>query len=504
MSDERPNILLIMTDQQRADSLGCYGVRGVHTPNLDRLAAQGALFENCYVNNPICTPSRASIMTGKHLPGHGVYRLYDVLPDEEVLFPRYLQEAGYQTALFGKLHVSGRTVEATRRHPNDGFEIYEWCMEPSIELDSPYNGYARWLERINSECYAELRRLGRGFKHVPRECHMTHWAAERTIHFLREPRTQPFFCMMSVFDPHNPYDDYPEEMSRVLDPTLLSPVLSADEDRGGTPEEVERERRHSYLGDAEEITHGETERMRIGYHASIALIDLEVGRVLDVLEESGESDNTVVIFVSDHGDMLGDHGLFVKGAFFYDGCTKVPLIVRWPKRVPRPVSRHIAALVQPHDLAATILSAAGIDNETVETLMPDSRDLIPLMSGDTAAVHSYAVCAYRNSGIADTGDYWDPPINATMVRTENHKACVFHRDTDDKTWTTPTGQLFDLSVDPHEKQNLWDDIDAREQRERHLHLLLDWELQQERRGGSRGGDARPSAEQRLDNKQNKG
>ena len=504
MSDERPNVLLIMTDQQRSDTLGCYGARGVHTPNLDRLAAGGVLFENCYVNNPICTPSRASIMTGKHLPGHGVYRLYDVLPDEEVLFPRHLQDAGYQTALFGKLHVSGRTVEAVRRHPHDGFEIYEWCMEPSIELDSPFNGYAKWLEEASPACYAELRRLGRGFKHVPRECHMTHWAAERTVDFLRQPRERPFFCMMSVFDPHNPYDDFPEEMARFLDSRHLPPILSPDEDRGGTPEEIERERRHSYLGDAAQITRGEVERMRVGYHASIALIDLEVGRILDALEENGASENTLVIFVSDHGDMLGDHGLFVKGAFFYDGCTKVPLIVRWPKGVPRPVSGRLSAIVQPHDLASTILSAAGVENEATAAVMPDSRNLVPLMSGETAEVHSYAVCAYRNSGIADTGDYWDPPIDATMVRTETHKAAMYHRVSDDKRATTPAGQLFDMSVDPHEKQNLWNDIDAREQRERHLHLLLDWELQQERRHGSRGTDARPSADQRLDNKQNKG
>ena len=505
MKKTRPNILLIMTDQQRSDSLGCYGNRGLSTPHLDRLAADGALFENCYVNNPICTPSRASIMTGKQLPGHGVYRLYDVLPEDEVLFPEHLRRAGYRTALFGKLHVSGRVAEAGGRHPNDGFETYEWCMEPSIELDSPFNGYSRWLKETNPECYDKLRRLGRGFKNVPRDCHMTHWAAERTIDFIRSSSDAPFFCMMSVFDPHNPYDDFPEELRETVDTSRLPAILPQDEDRGGIPSEIERERRHSYLGDAAEITAQASEEMRRGYYASIALIDLEVGRVLEALEASGKSDNTMVIFVSDHGDMLGDHGLFVKGAYFYEACTKVPLIMRWPKGLPGIRRQHLSALVQPHDLAATILRAAGIGDELISTEMPESRDLTELVRGESKMAHPYVVCAYRNSGIADSGDYWDPPIHATMIRTESHKLSYFHRNGDGRESSdeTPPGQLFDMNTDPHERQNLWNDPDAEAERLRHLSLLLDWEVTQERQYGARGGDARPSAEQRLDNRQNR-
>ena len=106
------NILLILTDQQRWDSLGCYGTMGVHTPNIDRLANVGTRYTQCYVNNPISTPSRASLWTGKHLPGHGVYKLHDVLPIDEILFPYFLREAGYDTALFGKLHVASHIWEA--------------------------------------------------------------------------------------------------------------------------------------------------------------------------------------------------------------------------------------------------------------------------------------------------------------------------------------------------------------------------------------------------------
>ena len=158
---DRPNILVLMTDQQRYDSLGCYGFAPAHTPNLDRLAADGVLFERCYVNNPLCNPSRASMMTGKHVQGHGVYQLYDNLPQDEVLFPERLQQAGYETALFGKLHVSSLTFEDRQRNAHDGFDIYEWCLEHCLNLDSPFNGYVAWLKEHDPALLARLRAEGR-------------------------------------------------------------------------------------------------------------------------------------------------------------------------------------------------------------------------------------------------------------------------------------------------------------------------------------------------------
>ena len=215
---ERPNILFIITDQQRYDSLGCYGADWVKTPNIDGLARDGMMFKNCYANNTVCTPSRASIFTGKPVTSHGVYRLHDILPENEVLFTKYLHDAGYRTALFGKLHVSGRIYEAEHRHPNDGFDEYQWCMEPGIHMDSPLNGYSRWLKEINMDFYRELKEKGRKLKHIPVEFHFTHWAAEQAVRFIENSgNEQPFFCMMSVFDPHNPYDDYPEDMLEFIE-----------------------------------------------------------------------------------------------------------------------------------------------------------------------------------------------------------------------------------------------------------------------------------------------
>lgn len=164
----RPNILLLMTDQQRWDSLGCYGQAAIRTPHLDRLAAEGARFDACYTPNPICTPARASLMTGKHVLEHGVTKLYDLLGEDEVLFPERLRNAGYRTALFGKLHVSSGVHEQTYRHPHDEFDRYEYCVEVSVGMESPYNGYVRWLQARDPAFLDELRARRCGLRHIPR------------------------------------------------------------------------------------------------------------------------------------------------------------------------------------------------------------------------------------------------------------------------------------------------------------------------------------------------
>jgi len=492
----KPNILILMTDQQRYDSTGSYGCEAAHTPNLDRLAKEGVLFENCYVSNPICTPSRASMMTGKTVPGHGVYRLYDNLPDDQVLFTKRLQQAGYRTALFGKLHVSGRLYEARRRHPNNGFDIYEWCLEPSIHMDSPFNGYIRWLKRKDPKFYHRLKREGRKLQRIPRELHMTHWAAERTIDLVRKSRpNKPFFGLMSVFDPHNPYRGYPPEMAKLIDEDKIrAPITELG--TGAEPSAVAHERKRSYLGEFGEFSTEELRKMRRDYHATIALFDAEVGRVLAALEEKGIADNTLVICTSDGGDMLGDHRLFVKGAFFYDPSVRVPLILRWPGKLP--TGKRIAGLVQLQDLAATILAAAGLLSEDVWKSMPESHDLLALAKGQVKNIRDYVICTYRNTGLFNTAMYPDPPIYATMLRDQRHKLNVYvNPPGSDK---PVEGQLFDMQTDRDEMHNLWDSPQHQDIRLRLTNKLLEWETRQELKLGSRGGDMFPSPSQRLDNR----
>ena len=495
MKQKQPNILIIMTDQQRYDSLGCYGFEGAHTPNLDQLAKEGVLFENNYVPNPICTPSRSSLWTGKHLPGHGVYRLYDNLPDNEILFSKRLQEKGYQTALFGKLHVHSRIYEANKRHPNDGFDIYEWCMAPNIHLNSPFNGYVHWLKKYHPGFYKELKEKGRKLKHIPQEVHLTHWAATRTIDYIKQWNgKKPFFCMMSVVDPHNPYDDYPIEMLELVDKEKIPDPLFKKGEMKNKPDGIKREHEHSYLGSFNSFTLENLRKMRLGYHASLAFLDQEVGKVLRELEDKGIAENTLVIFTSDHGDMLGDHQLLVKGAFFYDPVVKVPLIVRWPDKINR--GKRIKELVQIYDLTNTILSLAGYTQRELKKWMPESKNLLPLIIGKEQKIHDYVICCYRGTGINDQSLYFDPPIHATMIRDEQYKMNTYHSL---KESSKLEGELFDMQNDKDEFQNLWENPSYFEVKNRLMKNLIEWFFQQEIRLGTRGGDSFPKASQRLNN-----
>jgi arylsulfatase len=490
----QPNILLILSDQQRWDSLGCYGEDWVKTPHLDSLATDGVRFDRCYCTNPICTPSRASLWTGRHLPGHGVYRLDDILPDDQVMFPRYLQEIGYRTGLFGKLHVSGRLHEDENRHPNDGFDEYEWALEGPLGMDAPMQAYARWLRKEDPEVYEKLHRMGRDYLHIPRHLHFTHWAAERTRNFIRRTvGEQPFFCCMSVFDPHNPYEDHPVEYRDRVDTTKFRPLIV--DRRTDIPEGVARERGGSYLGDIDQLSAEEIDEMRLGYYASVALLDDEVGSVLECLRDTGVADNTLVIFASDHGDMLGDHRMLVKGAMFYDQCVRVPLLMRWPGEIAP--GTEVGAAVQPYDIAATVLSAASVE----PPWLPEERsvvgvDLLPLVRGEVPAAHDDVVCLYRNTGINRITRDWDPPIHASMIFDGHHKLNIFHTDSD----RGAAGELYDMQSDPQELTNLWKEPAAADTRSRLTGRLLNWIVENEITYlGSRGGSAIVPPEQYVVN-----
>lgn len=474
-----------MTDQQRFDSLGCYGREGIETPNLDRLAAEGALFENCYVNNPICTPSRASLFTGKHLPGHGVYRLNDHLPTSETMFTKHLQDVGYPTALVGKLHVSAAVFERDHRNEKDGFDVYDWCHEPALFLDGEFNAYAKWLKKNHGDFYERLLKEGRGLRNVPAETHATRWTAERIVELLRNRDADKPFChVMSIFDPHNPYTDYPAETRNLIDAANVGVAdFRENESHDGKPSGIVREHQRGYMGSFHDYSPEDIREMRIGYFASVKFIDQEIGKVLDELDRQGLTESTLVIFVSDHGDMLGDHELLAKGAFFYDPCVKVPLIIRHPGRVPAGV--RVDALVQPHDLAATILAAAGFTGAELEAIMPASMDLTALVNGAVTG-RDHAVCAYRGTGICDSKGYFTPPIHATMIRNERFKLNAYHAPD----CGGMEGELFDMLDDPGEKKNLWSDAAHTEEKTRLLAALTNWLVVEDlRANGSRGGES---------------
>lgn len=490
----QPNILMIITDQQRYDSLGCYGNAGVQTPNLDHLAGEGARFERCYCNATICTPSRSSILTGKPLCGHGVYKLHDVLPADQVLLPEHLRRLGYTTALCGKLHVSGRVEEAERRHPNDGFDVYEYCLDPAgLHFDSPLNAYAKWLREKDPRFYDRVLAEGKTLEHFPAELHFSTWAADAAIRFIEgAPEDKPFFCKLSFFDPHDPYLDYPEQAAEMVDESKLPPLQELGEGETDLPVGVRREHErglHPKGPDAKE----KIRAYRLGYHASIAFLDSQIGRVMEAIERRGEAENTIVVFVSDHGDMLGDRGLLTKGGYFYDPSCRVPLLLRYPGKVA--AGTVYEQLVQPHDLAATLLGAAGMDAATVTELMPHSMNLFDLLEEGEAVegYRDYAVTLFRNSGYGLGGTYFDPPLHCSMFHDGRYKLTVYHDAGGDpgaaEREGAPTGELYDMEADAAEINNLWTNPRYAEVKWSLMSRLMDWMVRMEAEYvGSRGGE----------------
>ena len=472
---ERPNILLLMSDQQRWDTLGCYGCRAIPTPALDGLAADGVVFERCYVNVPMCTPSRACMLTGLLPAGHGVYRIHDTLPADQVLLPAHLAGLGYETALVGKLHVSGRGVECAERHPHDGFERYEWSIDPQVHLDSPFNAHVAWLREHHPEF---LRRLLDGPQdHHPAAAHFSTWAAERAIAFLNErDADRPFFLNVSLFDPHGPYFDYPPEAGELVDQSRMAPVRPLTAAHRPVPGGVARERElfHAGQGRSRVPAQRDLRAIRHGYLASIAFMDRQLGRIFAELERLDLMRDTLVLFVSDHGDMIGDLELIAKGAFFYDPCTRVPLILRLPGA--ERAGARVRDLVQPHDLAATLLRAAGMPGTEVAGLMPQSQDLAALAraDGERPPARDHAITLYRNSGMGyrsselGPAQYWDPPIYASMFHDGRYKLTLYQ---DPAAQSDPEGELYDMEQDPEETSNLWSDPRHAARRDHLIHRL---------------------------------
>jgi len=461
---ERPNILLICTDQQRFDTLRAYGNDHVLTPNLDRLAADGVLFENCYVQNPVCSPSRASLMTSRYPHAHGLWANGVHLRDDEQFFTKTLADDGYDCGLVGKLHLSACQHGRLEPRHDDGFRVFRWAHDPY--RGSSENEYHRWLKTAFPDLYAQaLQAGGGGFDNLPTEAHYSRWIGNETVDFLRSSRdrTKPFCFVANFFDPHHGFGAPKEYLDRYLPDELPRPV-TRDGELAGKPPILTEASKESYGGHArgyQSYDADELQQVKAAYYAMVSLVDDEVGRILAALEQEGLADNTVVVFTSDHGEMLGDHQLMLKGPMMYDCAVRVPLIVRWPGQLPAGERR--PELVQWVDLAPTFLEAA----DAPALPRGQGMSLLPLARGDQDAVtRNWALCEYRNSGHP-----YDPAVHTTMLRTDRWKIVVYHGAP--ATDRERTGELYDLAADPTELDNLWNHPDHSGVRLQLQEMLLD-------------------------------
>ena len=429
-----PNVLWICTDQQRYDTVGALGNPHVRTPHLDRLVAEGVAFERAYCQAPICTPSRASFLTGMYPSairacGNGNVRWAGAAP----LVTRLLADAGYDCGLAGKLHLAAAQGRVERRG-DDGYRVFHWSHHPRPDWPEGH-AYHEWLTARGFD----LDAVDRDNTRIPPELHQTTWCAEMAVEFMEEEREGPWLFSVNPFDPHPPMNPPREIMAR-YDPESMPGPLFRESDLAAQArlDGVDFQTRAASPGTFDAKVE------QAAYHAMIELIDRSVGAMLDALERTGQAENTLVIFTSDHGDALGDHGLRRKGCRFYDGLVRVPLIFRWPDRACAAI--RTSALVELTDLAPALLDFAGLPHPA----RMQGRSLAPILTGEADPSHHRdvvrseyfsALCAPGRQGFVGS--------RATMLRDDRYKLVVYHNH--------PVGELFDMTEDPGEFTNLWDD-----------------------------------------------
>lgn len=466
MAAKAPNILCFVTDQHRADHLGCYGNPQVRTPNIDRLSAQGVTFTESYVANPVCMPNRACMFTGRYPSAHHLRENGQTLSASEAVLPDVLRQAGYQTASIGKIHLA--PFDMKRSLADSDREMYEshayWRGHD--ELPMPYYGldgvclvdghgpyvfgnYKRWLDREHPGAYEMLQQRRAlepptGARQcwkmaLDQELHYNTFIADRTVDFLRRrDPNRPFFAWCSFPDPHHPFcpprpycdwydpaqidfsparrisefDDLPPYFHQAYEGTITT---------GGTQ------------GDMRTITDDHYREILALTYGMISMVDANIGRVMDALEETGLLEDTIVVFFSDHGDLMGDHWLINKGPFLYRGLVRVPTIWRLPSGLAGTASDEIVSTV---DLCPTLLDLAGVQApEGVQ-----GRSYSGLLTGKSGAGRDWAYIEYDESYLDD---------RLRQIRSKDW-ALTYHTNAD-------YGLLFDLHEDPHELRNLWDE-----------------------------------------------
>ena len=446
-----PNILWICTDQQRHDTIGALGNEYVHTPNIDRLLREGVAFTHAFCQSPICTPSRASFLTGMY-PGsvHGCMNGNVRWAENAPLVTGLLADAGVDCGLSGKLHLAGAEDRVEPRPRADGYRVFHWSHGSSTLWEPGQHAWADWLREQGHD----QREFLQAPEDFPPRLHQTTWCADRAIEHI-ETATSPWLMSVNIFDPHLPFDP-PRDYLQRYDPAALPGPLFRESDLSA----------QAALADVEFQTAPrrpqdcDAWRIKAAYYAMIELIDDNVGRMLDALERSGQRENTLVIFMSDHGEMLGDHGLVAKGCRFYEGLVRVPLIFSWPGQFEAGLVSD--ALVELIDVAPTLLELADVPAPA----RMQGRSLLPILRGaaDPGQHRDFVRCEYYSAlNSLDKAqfrcDY------ATMLRDRRYKLVVYHgRD---------GGELFDLQRDPGEFDNLWDDAEQSELRHRLMKRSFD-------------------------------
>ena len=469
VSGKRPNILFIMSDDHASHALSCYGSKINTTPNLDRLANEGMRFDNCFCTNSICAPSRAVILTGKYSHLNGVIDNEKRFDGSQQTCPKLLQQAGYETAMIGKWHlVSDPTgFDYWQILPDQGEYYNPWFIQMD-GTEKQYEGYCTdlitdfsidWLEKYRDKSKPFMLISQHKSPHRPWSPPPRHLGTykEGTI-----PEPETLFPDHSKRCPASDQSDmsirntfyWGHDMKFKGDNLFPNHFLSGKEDGEyeGMTEEQQRQWDAYYapinqvfiqdmkagkLSD-EDVVRWKYQRYMHDYLGTVAAMDDSIGRLLDYLDEKGLAENTIIVYTSDQGFFLGDHGWFDK-RFMYEDSLRMPLVVRWPNKIkPGSVNKDIVLNL---DFAETFLDIAGVK---IPADM-QGQSMKPILLGNTpkdwrdAMYYHY----YEYPGVHDVKRHYG-------IRTERYKLIHFYYDID--CW-----ELFDLKKDPLELTNLYDD-----------------------------------------------
>jgi arylsulfatase A-like enzyme len=481
------NILFIMSDQLRADYLGCNGHPHLKTRNIDALAAKGVNFTRAYVQAPVCGPSRMSTYTGRYVSSHGATWNKSPIRVDELTMGAALQAEGLRSALVGKSHIVVDPETRTRLGCAEDTLLAQGGFEPvvrddgvhrdgNVSLDLAYNAYLRtqgyegdnpWHSHANSVEGGNGEVLsGWQFRNSNKparvaEAHSeTAYMTDRALEFIEGQGDDPWFLHLSYIKPHWPYIA-PAPYHDMYRSVQVPPARKTNTEKAN-PHPIAQVLMD--ISDSQAFAHEETRQAVIPtYMGLVQQIDDHIGRVLDLLERMGRMEDTLIVFTSDHGDHLGDHWLADKG-MFYEQATRVPLIIYDPRAE---ATRGTAndTLVEAIDLFPTFLDAIGAP---VPYHRLEGESLLPLILGDETETQRAAVFSEMDYGFIETREALSLPVDRAMGRMVCTKKWKYvHFD------TLPP-QLFDLQDDPDEFNDLGADPGYASAREEMKAMLFDW------------------------------
>ncbi len=437
----QPNIVFILVDQLRHDMLSCYGHPTAITPNIDKLAENGVLFENFYATNPICLPSRVSMITGKYVHNHHCHHNINDVDRDEICFPALLRDNGYNTAVIGKLHLweqwTGHSAvdhgfqfksmtegkHSLHSRVEESGMYYDYLNEHGLPLPFSYDS----TDQINKMLWSRIS------EYSPDD-HIDGVITNRAIRFINQHdnklQQRPFMLQVGLCSPHEFYDPPQEYYDMYEGVEIPEPVYNPDS--VAQKSKMFRDAVDKKLTDFNlpktiwnQETIAKVKDMRRHYLATISFIDAQVGKIVDALKKNGIYDNTVIVFAADHGEYQGDHGMIIKNLFLYEPNLHVPLIISAPKFIRQNIQ--VEKFAQNIDLFATFLDFAGIP------LPADSysKSLIPLAKSDDATG--------REAVFAEIYD-------RRMIRKGKDKLLYYGKD--------KYLELYDVESDPLEQHNL--------------------------------------------------